>query len=383
MSRKLTFIPGPIEFSANVLKAMATPSQAHTSPEFIKVFQSALQKTRRVFCSSPSSASQPFILSGSGTLGWDLCGANLVNRSDKVLVLSTGFFSDSFSNSLKVYSDHVDILEAESFGDVVDLQKFKSKISNLQYDVITITQTDTSSGVLSNVEEISKIIKDVSPNSLIVVDAVCATACESLEFDSWGIDYVLTASQKAIGVPAGLSISIASKRAIEKALSKEKPTSFFADMKRWIPIMQAYEAGKGAYFATPAVQLVHALDVSLDELLASGSIHERINAHKVASDNFKNKLVNELGLKLVPTSPSHAAHGLSVVYYPEGINGGDLLAKMAENGFTIASGIYKDYKDKYFRIGHMGDSVVGQRKDEFPQCYEALKKSLQQLGYKK
>lgn len=380
MSRKLTFIPGPIEFSDNVLKAMSTPSQAHTSPEFVQTFHSVLTKTRKLF--NTGSTSQPFILSGSGTLGWDITGANFVNQGDNVLVLSTGFFSDSFANCLKVYTDNVDVLEAPAFGDSVDLAAVKAKLSSKSYQLITITQTDTSSGVLSNVEEISSLIKTLAPDALIVVDAVCATACEELQFDAWGIDFVLTASQKAVGVPAGLSISCASARAIEKALAKTKPTAFFADLKRWIPVMQAYESDKGAYFATPAIQLVHALNVSLDELLNDGKIDQNVQAHKLASDAFKAKLTNELGLKLVPTSLDHAAHGLSVVYYPEGITGAQLLSKMAENGFTIASGIYKDYKDKYFRIGHMGVSAIGARKDELNQCFEALKLSLTQLGYK-
>lgn len=384
-ARKLTFIPGPIEFSDNVLAAMSTPSQAHTSPEFIKVFQSVLIKTRKVFCSSVESESQPFVLSGSGTLGWDICGSNLVNQGDNVLVLSTGFFSDSFSNCLKIYTDNVDVLEAPSFGESIDINQLESKLSEKSYNLITITQTDTSSGVLTDVEKISQLVKKISPETLIVVDGVCATACETLKFDDWGIDYVLTASQKAIGVPSGLSISIASKRAIEKAISKSKPTSFFADMKRWLPIMKAYESGKGAYFATPAVQLVHALNVSLDELLSvdNQTIDERILAHKIASDSFKDKLVNELGLKLVPVSRDVAAHGLSVVYYPENINGADLLTKMAQNGFTIASGIYKEYKDKYFRVGHMGVSAVGARKEELNHCFMALKASLAGLGYEK
>lgn len=383
-ARKLTFIPGPIEFSDNVLKAMSTPSQAHTSPEFVKVFQDSLIKTRKLFNSETASNSQPFILSGSGTLGWDLCGSNLVERNDNVLVLSTGFFSDSFANCLRVYSDNVDVLEAPKFGDSTDLSALKAKLESKKYDLITITQTDTSSGVLSDVKSIAQLIKEKNSDALIVVDAVCATACESLEFDNWGIDFVLTASQKAVGVPAGLSISIASAKAVEKALAKEKPTTFFTDMKRWIPIMKAYESGSGAYFATPAVQLVHALNVSLDEILSEkGTIEERVEAHKIASDEFKSKLINELGLQLVPNSLDIAAHGLSVVYYPEGITAGALLSKMAENGFTIAGGIYKDYKDKYFRIGHMGVSAVGERKEELNQCFEALKLSLAQLGYEK
>lgn len=364
----MTFIPGPIEFSDNVLKAMSCDSLAHTSPQFIAIFQQVLAKTKKMF---KSTKGQPFVLAGSGTLGWDIAGANFVQKDDKVLVLSTGFFSDSFANALKGYSDNVDVLEAKAFGKAVALDDIEAKITNAGYNAITITHTDTSSGVLSDVEAITKLIQKVSPESLVFVDAVCATACEKLHFDDWGVDYVLTASQKAVGVPAGLSISIASPRAMEKALNRPAGGPFFVDVRRWTPIMQAYAEGKGAYFATPPVQLINALNASLDELLETGDIDDRIELHKQASDAFKSKLI-DIGLKLVPDLDV-AAHGLSVVYYPEGAQAGDFLPKVAAKGYVIAGGIYKDYKDKYFRIGHMGVSAVGARKQELDSLFDVLK----------
>ncbi|GMF66574.1 unnamed protein product [[Candida] boidinii] len=193
---------------------MSTPSQSHTSPEFIKVFQEVLVNTRKLFQSTDPSA-QPIVISASGTLGWEICGANLVDKEDKVLVLSTGFFSDSFADCLRIYSDNVDVIDASSFGNIVPYDLIESKLKSAKesgkpYNVITITQVDTSSGVLSNVEKISSIVKSISPETLIVVDGVCSIAVEDLKFDAWGIDYALTASQKAIGVPSGLSISFAS-----------------------------------------------------------------------------------------------------------------------------------------------------------------------------
>ncbi|VEU20892.1 DEKNAAC101869 [Brettanomyces naardenensis] len=385
-ARKLTFIPGPIEFSDEVLQAMSTPSEAHTSPEFVAVFQEALKNTRKLFRSTDPST-QGIVISGSGTLGWDLAGANLLNKGERALVISTGFFSDSFANCLKVYAgaDKVDVLKAKKFGAVVENSEIESALQKAKddekpYSVITITQTDTSSGVLSDVEAISAIVRRVSPDTLIVVDAVCATVCENLEFDKWGIDFTLTASQKAVGVPAGLSISFASGRAIEKALSKKEPVGFYTDLQRWIPIMRAYESGKGAYFATPSVQLVHAYRQSLREILV-GPVTESFSKHKDASDHFKAKIAG-LGLKFVPLTDDIAAHGLSVIYFPEGIEGPKFLSKVAGKGFTIASGIFKGYQDKYFRVGHMGISAIGSRKQELDQCFEAIKSSLEELGYK-
>lgn len=373
---KLTMIPGPIEFSDEVLYGMATPSQAHTSPEFTKTFQSALVNLRKLFKSTDSKA-QPYVIAGSGTLGWDIVGANLVNPGDNVLVLSTGFFSDSFSDCLKVYDANVDVVTAE-VGDAVPLDKIEQQLKSKSYSAITITHVDTSTAVISDVEKIASLVKKTSPETLIVVDGVCSIGVEDLEFDKWGIDYALTASQKAIGVPAGLSISFASERAVSKALNRSKDSSFYASLKKWTPIMQAYESGKPAYFATPAVQTVTALKVALDQIL-SESLDQRLAKHQQTSDKFKGDL-NELGIKILPVSNGVAAHGLTAAYFPESINGPDFLGKLASKGFTVAAGIHKALPGKYFRVGHMSHSVYNGHVD---QLTNAIKETLLELGYSK
>ncbi len=369
---KLTLIPGPIEFSDDVLASMATPSQAHTSPEFVSTFQQVLQNLRKLFKSTDSNT-QGYVLSGSGTLGWDVAASNLLNPGEKVLVLSTGFFSDSFADCLRVYDADVDVITAE-VGDVVPLDKIEEQLKKEKYQVITITHVDTSTSVVSDVEAISKIVKKVSPETLIVVDGVCSIGVEDLEFDKWGIDFVLTASQKALGVPAGLSVLYASERALAKALNKTKDTTFFASLKRWTPIMKAYESGNGAYFATPAVQTITALKTSLEEIL-SQSIDERFAKHAQVSDKFKSD-VESLGLKIVPVNKQVAAHGLTAVYFPENINGPDLLKKLSEKGFVVAGGIHKKLVGKYFRVGHMGYSVYAGHIDKLTK---ALEESLNEL----
>ncbi|KAK6457733.1 putative alanine-glyoxylate aminotransferase [Scheffersomyces xylosifermentans] len=370
-AHKLTMIPGPIEFSDAVLGAMATPSQAHTSPEFVATFQSVLKNLRKVFKSTDPKA-QPYVLAGSGTLGWDIVGANLISPGDKVLVLATGFFSDSFAEALKIYGAEVDVITAP-VGDVVPLEEISKKLESTKYTAITITHVDTSTSVVSDVKAVSELVKKVAPETLIVVDGVCSIGVEDLEFDAWGIDYALTASQKAIGVPAGLSISFASERAVAKALDR-KESVFFASLKRWTPIMKAYESGSGAYFATPAVQTITALKVSLDEIL-SESLDERFAKHEQVSTKFKTDL-EKFGLKIVPVNHKVAAHGLTAVYFPEGINGPDLLAKLAAKGYTVAGGIHKALVGKYFRVGHMGYSVYAGHVDTLTK---ALEESLTEL----
>lgn len=370
---KLTMIPGPIEFSDPVLYAMATPSQAHTSPEFVKTFQSVLQNLRKLFKSTDEKA-QPYVLAGSGTLGWDVAAANLIEKNDKVLVLLTGFFSDSFADCLRVYDAQVDVITAP-VGDVVPLAEIEAQLQKDKYAAITITHVDTSTSVVSDVEAVSALVKKISPETLVIVDGVCSVGVENLEFDKWGVDFALTASQKAIGVPAGLLIFFASERAVLKALAREKDLTFFASLKRWTPIMKAYESGSGAYFATPAVQTITALKVSLDEIL-SETLDARFAKHQQVSDQFKDEL-EKLGLKILPVSREVAAHGLTAVYFPQNVSGPDLLAQLATKGFTVAGGIHKALVGKYFRVGHMGYSVY---EGHVAKVSKAIQDSVSQLS---
>lgn len=369
---KLTLIPGPIEFSDSVLGTMATPSQAHTSPEFVKTFQSVLQNLRKVFKSTDSDA-QGYVVAGSGTLGWDVAGANLIEKGDKVLVLLTGFFSDNFAEALKVYDAQVDVVTAP-VGDVLPFDQIEQQLKKEKYTAVTITHVDTSTAVVSDVAKISEIVKKVSPETLIVVDGVCSIGLETIEFDKWGIDFALTASQKALGTPAGLLVFFASSRAVQKAVNKEKPAAFFASLKKWTPIMKAYESGSAAYFATPAIQTITALKVSLDEIVGRG-VDSTISKHEEASTNFKNEL-EALGIKLVPVNRDVAAHGLTAAYFPEGVNGPDFLGKLASKGFVVAGGIHKELVGKYFRVGHMGFSIYEGHVD---RLLAAIKETLKEL----
>lgn len=107
-----------------------------------------------------------------------------------------------------------------------------------KYKIITITHTDTSTGVLSDIKAVSEIVHRVSPDTLVVVDGVCSVGCEEIQFDAWGIDVVLTASQKAIGAPAGLCIIMLSGRAVTTfEARKAPPGSYFASLKNWLPSM--------------------------------------------------------------------------------------------------------------------------------------------------
>jgi len=313
---------------------------------------------RKLFQTSDPSA-QPFVLSGSGTLGWDIVAANLVEAGDDVLVLSTGYFSDGFADCIGIYGGKVTELKAP-VGQRPQLPEIENALSQKKYKLLTVTHVDTSTGVLSELKKLSELVQRVSPETLLIVDGVCSVGCEEIAFDEWKLDGVVTASQKAIGAPAGLSISMFSGRAIQ-ALKNRKtpPASYFASMKNWLPIMQNYEAKKPSYFATPSPQLIHALHTALTQIL-KGPVSERFAKHKEASDRIK-KAVADLGLKQLASNPDDQAHGMTAIYLPEKVKGTELLPKLGAKGVVFAGGIHKEVAAKYIRFGHMGVSIVSKR----------------------
>jgi len=373
-------IPGPIEFDDAVLQAMSHFSESHVGAPFVNTFGEALTMLRRLFITE-DPASQPFVISGSGTLGWDLVAANLAERGDEVLVLHTGYFADSFADCFEIYGVKATQLKAP-IGDRPQLDAIEKALTEKKYKLITVTHTDTSTGVLSEIEALSKLVRKVSPETLLVVDGVCSVGCEEIQFDKWNIDVVLTASQKAIGCPAGLCILMASGRAIESFKARKTPPgSYFASFKNWLPIMQNYEARKPSYFATPSPQLVHALHTSLTQIL-SVPLAERFARHKEVSQKVK-AAVAELGLKQLAAKPENQANGMTAIYLPDGFTPPDVLPSLMKKGVIFAGGLHKEIATKYIRFGHMGVSVMDPKRDEIDRAIKALKEGLAEAGYKK
>jgi len=372
---KLLVIPGPIEIADDVLYANAHPSMAHTSPDFIPVLGDCIRMIRDVLHTKDA---QPFLISGSGTLGWDQVASNLVEPGENALVLNTGYFGDSFADCLETYGAKVDSLRAR-VGGVVPLDEIEAALKSKRYKVITVTHVDTSTAVLSDIESIAVVVRKVSPETLIILDGVCSVASELIKMDDWGIDVVMTASQKGLGTPPGLSILVASNRAIQTFENRVPPvSSYYASWKKWLPIMKAYEQGTAAYFATPPVNLIYAFNASLTTITKSSevSLEERFRLHKEASQRVKSA-ANELGLTQVP-DPGNAANGMTALYFPEGLTASDILPRLSAKGVVVAGGLHKDIKDRYFRIGHMGISVVQKSRGDINKIIDSLRDSLKE-----
>lgn len=357
----LLMIPGPTEFHPDVLRTMSTKGTSHVDPSFISCFSNVIKQTRNVFLADDG---QPFILAGSGTLGWDLTAANFVIPGDNVLVINTGYFGDTFGECLETYGLTVQHVRANSPGDIPCINNVISALeNNKNIKLVTITHVDTSTGVRVDLNKYVSAIRRVSPNVLVAIDGVCALGGEEMRMKDWDIDIYITGSQKAIGVPPGLSISVIRPRALHKFenLLKEnhKPRSHYANVKRWLPIMKAYEDNKPSYYATPAVNLIMALEVAYNLLLQNGGMEKRFEEHKRIANKFRNELRKQ-GFSFVPIKEEYAANTMSAVRYPQLNNGysiNDFRFNCKKLGIICAGGLYPSIKNEYFRVGHMGFST--------------------------
>lgn len=346
-SRKLLMIPGPIEFESEVLQCMSVPTPSHVDPDFIAVFSNSLKLLKEV-CQCPSG--QAFIVAGTGTLAMDMAAANLIETGDKALVVSTGYFGLRFAEILKRYGAEVDVLEAE-VGDIVAMDDIEQQLKSKSYKLLAFTHVDTSTAVLNNAKSIGALAKKY--NVLSILDGVCSVAGEEIKQEEWGIDVVVTASQKAVGVPPGLALLVASPKAVQAFEERKSPVAnYYSDCANWLPIMKAYESRQASYFGTPPVNLIMALEKSL-QLIVNEGLDNRFERHKRAGKAMR-AAIKALGLELLSKNDDVASNTLTAPYYPNKIDAATFLQAISEDGIVLAGGLLPALKSKYFRIGHMG-----------------------------
>jgi alanine-glyoxylate transaminase/serine-glyoxylate transaminase/serine-pyruvate transaminase len=340
--KELLLIPGPTPVSEEVLRALSRETISHTDERFVEVFAKALKEIKVFF---GTEEGQPFIITGSGTLGMEVSLTNILNEGESLLVVSHGYFGDRFLEIGKTLGLDVDVLKSEA-GKAVSTESLEKQLGRKEYAAVTFTHVDTSTGVLAGMEQFSGVVKKVSPDTLIVLDGVCATGGVPEEMDKWGIGVIFTGSQKAIAVPPGLTMLAFSKRALGKRKSMSRMRTYYGDILRWLPVME----DPHKYFATPAVNMVFALEKSL-----SGIIDKGVDKYYEKHIKLANKVRNAMkasGFKNLPEDED-AAPTLSVFAYPDGVNDAEFRAALKRKGVTVASAL-GELKGKYFRMGHMG-----------------------------
>lgn len=364
-------IPGPIEVSDRVKEAAAGAPPGHLAPDFIESFGASLERMRRVWLSGDDA--QPFIIAGSGTIAMEMAVTNVLEPGQKAVVASSGYFSERIAEMARRRGVEVTVVDAEP-GDAPALDSIESALAKTRARVLLATHVDTSTGVRVDAKALGSLAK--RHDALFVLDGVCATGAERLEMEAWGVDVYLTASQKAIGLPAGLGLLVASPRAMEARAAMKALPPVSIDFEQWLPIMSAYEARQPKYFSTPATTLVRALPVALEEILAHG-MDARFALHERGGRAFRAAWAR-MGLRMLPERDDLCANTLSAVMLPDGV-GPDLVAAVKERDVVIAGGLHPALKTKYFRVGHMG--VVLTRPADLEKTVRAVGEALVEKGH--
>jgi len=339
MKDYILLTPGPTPLPPSVRAKMGEPILHHRTAEFGRIFQDVLEDMRYVY----RTKNPVLMLTTSGTGGMESAVANLLSPGDKVLVHTTGAFGDRFVKIIRAYGLEPAVV-AEEWGYAARHERLKAALqSSKGLKAVFFQHTDTSTGVLNDIEALSKTVRENS-DALVVVDTVSGLAAEPFEADAWGVDVAVTGSQKGLMNAPGLAFASVSERAWKAVQTAELPR-FYLD---WRTIKDSLSQKETPY--TPAVSLVVAQAEALKLIRREGLENVWKRTAELAAF-ARGEISNRLGLKLFAKDPSNI---LTSAWFPGGVDGSALLqAMLAEDRIGVANGQEK-LKGKIFRLAHMG-----------------------------
>ncbi|MDL2718553.1 MAG: alanine--glyoxylate aminotransferase family protein [Acidobacteriota bacterium] len=334
------FNPGPVWVRPQVLQALTGPMLSHRSQAFMDLYGRIQDKLPRVFRTS----GRAHTLATSATGVWE---AALVSSVEgPVLSLGNGAFSEKWGEMSQRLGLETDTLKAE-WGKPISPDEVKKQLATKKYAAVTVVHSETSTGVLNDLAAIAKVVRDNS-DALVFADCVTSVAGTKVETDAWGLDVVLTGSQKAFALPPGLALFAMSERTLAAA-KKKKFRGLYLDLVD----IDAF-AQKKQTPTTPCLSLLYALDVQLDHILAEG-IENRWVRHEAMRATVAAWAARN-GFTLFAQKGAESPTVTSMIP-PAGVNAEELNKTLKSMKWTTGSG-YGKLKATNVRIGHMGDVDV-------------------------
>lgn len=361
---KLLLIPGPSPVHPRIIQSLAQPTVSHVGPEMVEELTKALVNLKKiVFC----GRGEAFIIAGAGTLAMEMALLNTVDKGEKALILSQGYFGNRMAEICQAFGLDYELVESP-WGRAVLPEELKERICGGGHRVVVSTHVDTATGTCAPVRDYAEVLR--SRDILFILDGVCATGGIAERMDDWGIDVILTAAQKCFGTPPGLAVLVLSERAMEKRKEMKAIPAYYSDLLRWLPIMK----DPARYFSTPCVNEIRAFTEGTQIILEEG-VEQRFLRHERFARAIRAGL-RELGFSFF-TEERFLADTLSVVNYPQGVEDQRFRSLYYENGVVVAGGLAQT-SGKVFRMGHMGNLSSSQ----VQFALDALEKTLESLSYK-
>lgn len=329
--------PGPTPIPNEVSLAMSETMIHHRTPQFNKIFEEARQGLKKLF----GTKNDVIMLASSGTGAMEAAVANLFSPGDKVLIINGGKFGERWLNISTAFG--LDPIELKvEWGKAVEVNSVEKQLNtNPDIKGVLIQASETSTTTLHPIKEIAQLTRN---GPLYLVDGVTAVGVLSVPLDEWGIDALVTGSQKALMLPPGLAFIALSDRAWEKTKKARLPRFYFdLTLER-----KNQQKGSGAF--TPAVSLIFGLRASLGMMEREG--FDRVYARHARMARATRAAATAMGLKLLaPENPSPAATG---IFLPEGIDADKVLDYLRDHmNVTLAEG-QDQLKGKVIRIAHVG-----------------------------
>ena len=361
MKKYQLMAPGPTPVPSNVLLAMAQPMIHHRTPEYDALFVEVRTGLKRLFQTTQDVL--PFASSGTGSMEGAV--ANTLSAGDTVLLLRAGKFAERWEEICRAFGVTVVPLSAP-FGDTVPAAAFAEALRrHPEARAVLMQHSESSTGVLHDVRGIAAVTRD--SQAILIVDAVSSLGIADLQMDAWGVDVVVSGSQKGLMLPPGLSFCAVSQKAWGHVRTSRLPKYYF-DFTA-----EAKSVAKGEAHFTPAVSIMVGLREVLRMLEAEGLANTFRRHDRLARATRAG--VEALGLEIfAKATPSPA---LTPVVAPAGIDSEKILATYStSHNITIAGG-QGEMKGKVFRLGHMGYVA------EFDviSALAALEQVLQELGH--
>lgn len=355
MHRKL-FIPGPIEVRKEVLEKMATPMIGHRTKEASALQKNISDNMRKVFFTE-----NEILLSTSSGTGL-MEGAIRCGTKKRAAVFSVGSFGKRWYELGVGNGVPTDIYAVED-GKHTDPNFVDEILKTGKYDCITVTHNETSSGVTNPCAEIGEVVKNY-PDVIFCVDSVSSAAGMKIEVDKWGIDVCVTSSQKALGLPPGLSVCTFSEKAVQRA--KEVTNRGY-----YLDLLQLYNTVKKKdyqYPSTPSLSHMFALEYQLDQIINVEGIENRFKRHQEMADYVRSWAKENFALF---PEEAYASNTLTCIKNTKEINVSAMCKELNARGYEISNG-YGDLKEKTFRIAHMADLTMDDMKDLMAQINDIL-----------
>lgn len=338
MYKKRLFTPGPTPVPENVMLAMAQPMIHHRHPEFIELFDRVNENLKYLF----QTQQQVFTLTSSGTGAMETAVCNLLSQGDVALFVNVGKFGERWGeicNAYGVQTEEVKVIYGEAVNPDEIIKRLQSRP---EIKVVFLTHSETSTGAAQDIKTIAQKVRAIS-SALVVVDGITSVGSLEMRMDEWGIDVLLTGSQKGLMIPPGLAFIAVSERAW-KAIEESKLPKYYFSLKK----AKKAISGEGTPW-TPAISLIIGVDVAL-QMIRSEGIENVWSRHQKLADAVREGC-KAVGLTLFAKTPSNA---LTAVNLPPGVDDKQFTKIVkGKYGFTLAGG-QGELKGKIFRISHLG-----------------------------